>query len=125
MPRLRFNPKTGEWNEVVRQAPRARIYLHTDTIDPLWHPADGRVYDSKSAFREATRASGCVERGHDTIPERDNTPNEAHIKDAVERAFSMVEQGYKPKPIGGANEDCDAALAAGAEQALKEAPVDG
>jgi hypothetical protein len=40
-----------------------RLYVTTDTMDPAKHMADGRTYDSKSAFRRATKAAGCVEVG--------------------------------------------------------------
>lgn len=37
-------------------------------MDATWHPATGEVLDSKSRFREATRASGCVEVGDQALP---------------------------------------------------------
>lgn len=40
------------------------LFVHEDTIPPTWHPADGRYYDSKSAFRRTTRAHGCREIGN-------------------------------------------------------------
>ena len=40
----------------------------TDTLDkPLRHPCDDKLYDSKSAFREATRINGCYEVGNDLL----------------------------------------------------------
>ena len=38
----------------------------SDHMDPTKHMADGRIYDSKSAFRKATRAAGCIEVGNET-----------------------------------------------------------
>lgn len=40
----------------------------SDTMDPLQHHADGKIYDSKHKFRAATRAAGCVEYGNDVMP---------------------------------------------------------
>lgn len=41
------------------------VSIHEDTIPPTWHPADGKYYNSKSAFRRTTRAHGCREIGND------------------------------------------------------------
>lgn len=38
-------------------------YFIRDTIDALWHPATGQMVDSKSKFRQITRAAGCQEVG--------------------------------------------------------------
>lgn len=39
-----------------------------DTLmTPLEHPANGLMYDSKSAFRSATKANGCIEVGNDLV----------------------------------------------------------
>lgn len=35
-----------------------------DSMDGLWHPATGRIIDSKSKFRQETKAAGCVEVGN-------------------------------------------------------------
>jgi hypothetical protein len=40
-------------------------YIHQDTMDATWHPVNGQFYDSKSKFREVTRASGRTEIGND------------------------------------------------------------
>ena len=34
-----------------------------DGMDETWHPANGKRYESKAAFRKATRAAGCCEVG--------------------------------------------------------------
>src|SRR5690349_20907797 len=34
--------------------------------DYTWHPADGKYYDSKSKFRQVTKAHGCIEVGNET-----------------------------------------------------------
>jgi hypothetical protein len=50
------------------------LFIHQDSIDPTWHPADGKIYDSKSAFRRTTRAHGCREIG-DSWVNKDGTIN--------------------------------------------------
>jgi hypothetical protein len=37
--------------------------LIRDNMDATWHPANGKLYDSKAAFRQATKAAGCIEIG--------------------------------------------------------------
>ncbi len=40
-------------------------YIHEDTIDPMVHPLNGQIYNSKSAFRRTTKAYGGREIGND------------------------------------------------------------
>jgi len=42
----------------------------SDTMEPLRHMGTGRILDSKSAFRQDTIASGCVEVGTDPAASR-------------------------------------------------------
>jgi len=37
----------------------------SDTMDSTRHMADGKYYDSKSKFRQATKAAGCIEVGNE------------------------------------------------------------
>src|ERR1700722_15980953 len=41
-------------------------FVISDTMDPTRHMADGKMYDSKVKFRQATRAAGCIEVGSET-----------------------------------------------------------
>jgi hypothetical protein len=41
-------------------------YVISDTMDETRHMADGKYYTSKTAFRQATKAAGCVEVGNET-----------------------------------------------------------
>lgn len=45
-----------------------------DTMDKTWHPGDGRIYESKSAFRRATKALGLEEMGNDCPPPPEPRP---------------------------------------------------
>lgn len=40
-------------------------YIATDGMDPIRSMADGKMYDSKSAYRRELKARGCVELGND------------------------------------------------------------
>ena len=42
------------------------ISVISDTMEHTRHMANGKYYDSKSEFRKATRAAGCVEVGNET-----------------------------------------------------------
>ena len=53
-----------EW--AAKQGQRhATHYVIQDTMDPVTHPANGQVYDSKSAFRAESKARGLQEVGND------------------------------------------------------------
>lgn len=41
-------------------------YVISDSMDSTRHMANGRYYDSKSEFRKATKAAGCIEVGNET-----------------------------------------------------------
>lgn len=42
------------------------VQVICDEMDPTRHMADNRMYTSKSRFRAATRAAGCIEVGNET-----------------------------------------------------------
>jgi hypothetical protein len=42
------------------------LYVISDIMPETRHMADGKTYTSKSEFRKATRAAGCVEVGNET-----------------------------------------------------------
>lgn len=95
----------GEWRDVtdVPRQPRKTPYLVRDGMAPAVHPATGEMIDSKSAFRAITRANGLVEIGNDALP----PPPAPDVVTAAEiaKAYSMVEQGYKPPPCEVAEPD--------------------
>lgn len=43
-------------------------YVISDIMEPTRHMATNRYYTSKAKFRQATKASGCVEIGNDVGP---------------------------------------------------------
>jgi hypothetical protein len=68
--------------------------IDRDGLDDLWHPHNGKHYDSKSEFRKVTKASGGEEVGTET--QRDNRTWDKVTKDDVAQSVAMLQQGYKP-----------------------------
>jgi hypothetical protein len=60
-----------QWPEAcVRRIKSDAPYVISDTMAPIKHMGTGQYLDSKSRFRQATRASGCVEIGNETVKPR-------------------------------------------------------
>lgn len=57
--------KMVEVGAEFRPTPRVQTQIITDSMPNLWHPGDGKHYDSKSAFRRATKSLGLEEVGND------------------------------------------------------------
>ena len=67
-----------------------------DHMDAAEHPCDGKLYESKSAFRRVTKANGCVEVGND--PQRlkkfaPPKPDRKAIRAAIKQAANRVKNG--------------------------------
>ena len=54
-----------EKNEAFRRS-GSGVYVISDNMESLWHPATGKYTSSKSRFRQMTREAGCVEVGTDS-----------------------------------------------------------
>lgn len=76
--------------------------LMLDTMDALWHPHDGQLYDSKSAFRSVTKSAGGEEVGNEV--QKDNRTFAEASRDDVGKAIQMVNQGYRPSITDTASE---------------------
>lgn len=59
------------------------VYVISDTIDHMKHPGTGEMIDSKARFRQATRASGCVEVGTDPAALRPRPKFEVSTQEVV------------------------------------------
>lgn len=66
-------------------------FVISDTMDPTRHMADGKTYDSKVKFRQATRAAGCIEVGSETAtllkPRQPIQLDQGKRRDDVKRAI--------------------------------------
>lgn len=72
--------------------PSSAPQVISDTMTAMVHPSNGKMYDSKSRFRDETRARGCVEVGNDVrAPRRqiDLPP----VRDDIRRAISDLGGG--------------------------------
>ena len=85
--------------------PRKTPYIVRDSMDAAVHPATGQVLDSKSRFRDITRAHGLVEVGNEkpTIPTT-RTMSKGERKKDIATAIEQLEQGYTPPPIESASD---------------------
>ncbi len=59
----------------------------TDTIDGFQSQADGKMYDSKSAYRRTLREQGYVEVGNERLPTR-RGGEPTGISDDIRRAIA-------------------------------------
>ena len=91
----------GAWLDVTgwKPPPRKTPYIIRDSMAAAMHPATGQTLDSKSRFREITRAHGLVEVGNDTptTPTKPVLSREERKRDIAE-AINMLEAGYVPPP---------------------------
>lgn len=68
--------RDGQFVELTKNCPSNSTAVIEDSMPPTRHPVDGKIYDSKSAFRFVTRAAGCEEVGNEPI--RDKKPYKNH-----------------------------------------------
>lgn len=74
-------------------------YVRTDGMDPILSHADGRMYDSKSAYYASVRRAGAEIVGNDTSILRERSEYrpegvERSIKQAIEQLSSGERRGY-------------------------------
>lgn len=95
-----YDPEQGKVVPITERktAPQSHA-VHQDSMDACVHPCTGEMIDSKSKFRQITRAHGCTEVGDQKIPaasSRGQMPSEMG-REHVERAKQKVEAGYRPE----------------------------
>lgn len=98
-----FDPATKEMVEVPLDYKPKRVdapAVYQDSMDAIEHPADGRMYDSKSAFRRVTKEHGLEERGNERRI-ASGTPVRSGMSDAdyersAKEAYEMVRSGNAP-----------------------------
>lgn len=98
--RRRYIWARGEWVDVTgyRPPPRKTPYIVRDSMDALLNHANGQMYDSKSAFRRATKEAGYEEVGNDAPLTLPPAP-EPDLRADVAHAIDMLNQGYQPGPL--------------------------
>lgn len=73
-------------------------YVISDTMDALRHMATGEMIDSKSKFRAATRAAGCVEVGNDPMLTKERKPvslNRGKRREDIKRTIYELRNGIR------------------------------
>jgi len=90
---------------LVQRGARSRLaapMLNLDTVDAFRSMADGRMYDSKAAYRAELKRQGVREIGNDIeghLKEVAATaPQKPKAKADLIKAYQKVRQGYKPPP---------------------------
>ena len=69
----------------------------SDHMDQTWHPCDVKQYDSKSKFRQVTRAHGGIEMGTEKIVPRKKVNNETPdhvVAGQIERAIYEIQNPW-------------------------------
>lgn len=90
--------RNGELVEKHLAAPRGLQFVRgviTDTIPDMVHPANGKRYDSKSAFRRVTKAHGFTEVGNEKQSDHRQLHHQDFKSDVVE-AIKKINDGYRP-----------------------------
>ena len=77
---------------------RAPGYI-SDIMEPTRHMVNGKMYDSKSKFREATKDAGCIEIGNETkyltSPRKPIELSRAQRVDDIKRAIYQAKNGQR------------------------------
>lgn len=73
-------------------------YIISDEMQPLRHMADGKMYSSKHKFREATKASGCIEIGNEDVtkPRKPIPLDRRQRREDIRRAIHDLRDGRAP-----------------------------
>ena len=73
-------------------------YVIADEMGPLRHMADGKIYTSKHKFREATKASGCIEIGNEEVVRRRKPVllDRRQRREDIRRAIHDLRDGRAP-----------------------------
>lgn len=90
--------RNGELVEKHLAEPKGTTFIRgviSDTIPDMVHPANGKKYDSKSAFRKVTKAHGYVEVGNERQSDKRAPIHQDFGRDVVE-AVRKVNDGYRP-----------------------------
>jgi len=76
-----------------------------DSMDPLEHPCDGKLYTSKSEFRRVTKAHGCEELGTERRKRSISWEPRTVLREKVEkiyydRCYDRIPKNPEvPKPV--------------------------
>lgn len=74
-------------------------FIRRDHMDKLWHPADGKEYESRSDFDAVTKKHGLTAIGDADLSKEVTPFTDTTLKSDIIEAYKKVEQGYKPDPV--------------------------
>ena len=101
MPRKLYVYRSGLGVVPIEEAPPRENFhaVHADEMAPTWHPADSKIYTSKSNFRNTTRAAGYVEVGTDLLSQRKREkPAEKPISESLKKhLWDSIDRAYHKK----------------------------
>jgi hypothetical protein len=72
----------------------------SDSIPDMVHPANGKKYDSKSAFRKVTKDHGYIEVGNEKQTDR-RVSSHGNFAGDISEAIRKVNEGYRPATESG------------------------
>lgn len=85
--RYMWFPSKEVYEDRLKQKESISPNVIDDTMQAAWHPITGEVLESKSRFREVTRAHGCVEVGNELLSQKPERPYEGLPKEEVREAI--------------------------------------
>lgn len=89
--RYRYDPNTDKVVEAHLAPPKSGVFhVISDNMDAVFHPSNGKMYDSKSRFRAETRARGLTEVGNETIPDRVDRSLPPGLAEDIGRAYDEL-----------------------------------
>lgn len=85
---IRRNGKVVERKGATRESSGWVTGVISDNMTPIKHMGTGRMIDSKSIFRQDTKASGCIEIGNERPVARQPIPlDRGQRRDAIRKAL--------------------------------------
>ncbi len=88
---MKENPLPDEWRSLNKPKASSRRRgnsgIISDTMDGMFHPANGKMYDSKSRFRDETRARGCIEVGNEVQVDRVDRSLPSGLREEINRVW--------------------------------------
>lgn len=98
-----FVMRKGVLTPIEHAEPLVKVFgsgpaVISDTMAPTRHMCDGNYYTSKAAFRETTKAHGCVEVGTDTshLKPRKHIPlDRKKRREDIKRTIYNLKNGIK------------------------------
>ncbi|MDB5441093.1 MAG: hypothetical protein JWM33_3520 [Caulobacteraceae bacterium] len=92
-----FHPLKARWPTECQghfgARPHATPAIRTDGMAETWNPADGRTYDSRSAYERAVKAAGCEIVGNDRAFAEPTAPGHRITNWGPDIARAMESQG--------------------------------